>query len=191
MIDRLISFSIQNKLVIGMFVLALVGWGAYSIKQIPIDAVPDITTNQVQIITKSPTLAAQEVEQFVTFPIEIAMANLPEVVEIRSVSRFGISVITVVFEDDFDTYLARQLISEQLKTAESEIPAGFGSPELGPISTGLGEVYQYVLHKAEGFDSVYTDMDLRTINDWIIKRQLAGTPGVIEVSGWGGHAKQY
>ena len=118
MIDRLIAYSIQNKLVIGLFVLALVGWGSYSLKQIPIDAVPDITTNQVQIITQSPTLAAQEVEQFVTFPIEIAMANLPEVVEIRSVSRFGISVITVVFEDDFDTYLARQLISEQLKSAE-------------------------------------------------------------------------
>ena len=191
MIDRLIAYSIQNKLVIGLFALALVGWGSYSLKQIPIDAVPDITTNQVQIITQSPTLAAQEVEQFVTFPIEIAMANLPDVVEIRSVSRFGISVITVVFEDDFDTYLARQLISEQLKSAEREIPAGFGTPELGPITTGLGEVYQYVLHKADGYDSVYSDMDLRTINDWMIKRQLAGTPGVIEVSGWGGHAKQY
>ncbi|MDC1202658.1 CusA/CzcA family heavy metal efflux RND transporter, partial [Salibacteraceae bacterium] len=154
-------------------------------------AVPDITTNQVQIITQSPTLAAQEVEQFVTFPIEIAMANLPEVEEIRSVSRFGISVITVVFEEGFDTYLARQLISEQLKIAESDIPSGFGSPELGPITTGLGEVYQYVLRKEEGYDSVYSDMDLRTINDWVVKRQLAGTPGIIEVSGWGGHAKQY
>lgn len=191
MIDRLISFSIHNKLVIGIFILALIGWGAYSIRQIPIDAVPDITTNQVQIITQSPTLAAQEVEQFVTFPIEIALANLPDILEIRSISRFGISVITVVFEDDFDTYLARQLISEQLKTAESNIPAGFGSPELGPITTGLGEIYQYVLHKKEGYDSAYSDMELRTINDWIVKRQLAGTKGVIEVSGWGGHAKQY
>jgi len=191
MIDRLIKFSIYNKLIIGLFVLALVGWGSYSLKQLRLDAVPDITTNQVQIITQSPTLAAQEVEQFVTFPIEIAMANLPEVEEIRSVSRFGISVITVVFEEGFDTYLARQLISEQLKIAESDIPSGFGSPELGPITTGLGEVYQYVLRKEEGYDSVYSDMDLRTINDWVVKRQLAGTPGIIEVSGWGGHAKQY
>lgn len=191
MIDKLISFSIQNKLIIGLFILILVGWGIYSFKQIPIDAVPDITTNQVQVITQSPTLAAQEVEQFVTFPIEIAMSNLPEVVEIRSISRFGISVVTVVFEDNTDIYRARQLISEQLKIAEDEIPEGFGSPELGPISTGLGEVYQYVLHTEDEFDSVYSDMDLRTINDWIVKRQLAGTPGVIEVSGWGGHLKQY
>ena len=191
MIDRLIAFSIHNKLVIGLFALGLVGWGSYSLKHIPIDAVPDITTNQVQIITQSPTLAAQEVEQFVTFPIEVAMANLPSVVEIRSVSRFGISVITVVFEDDFDSFLARQLISEQLKVAEGEIPAGFGSPELGPLTTGLGEIYQYVLVKQDGFGDVYSDMDLRTINDWIVKRQLAGTPGVIEVSGWGGHLKQY
>lgn len=191
MIDRLIAFSINNKLIIGLFVLALVGWGSYSLKHIPIDAVPDITTNQVQIITKSPTLAAQEVEQFVTFPIEVAMANLPSVVEIRSVSRFGISVITVVFEDDFDSYLARQLISEQLKVAEGDIPSGFGTPELGPMTTGLGEIYQYVLIKEAGFEEVYSDMELRTINDWIVKRQLSGTPGVIEVSGWGGHLKQY
>ncbi|MEZ4720500.1 MAG: CusA/CzcA family heavy metal efflux RND transporter [Flavobacteriales bacterium] len=191
MIDKLIGFSIRNKLIIGMFVLALIGWGAYSLQQIPIDAVPDITTNQVQLLTQSPTLAAQEVEQFITFPIEIAMSNLPKVVEIRSTSRFGISVVTVVFEEDMDIYLARQLISEQLKTAEKEIPAGFGTPELGPITTGLGEVYQYVLHKQPGYEEAYSDMDLRTINDWIVKRQLAGTPGVIEVNGWGGHLKQY
>ncbi len=191
MIDKLIGFSIHNKLVVGLFVFGLIFWGAYSFTTIPIDAVPDITTNQVQVITQTPTLAAQEVEQFVTFPIEIAMANLPEVEEIRSISRFGISVVTVVFEEGFDIYLARQLISEQLKTAESEIPEGFGSPELGPISTGLGEVYQYVLHVEPGYEDQYTDMDLRTINDWIVKRQLAGTPGVIEVSGWGGHKKQY
>lgn len=191
MIDKLISFSIRNKLIIGMFVVGLIGWGIYSIRQIPIDAVPDITTNQVQVITQSPTLAAQEVEQFITFPIELAMANLPEVEEIRSVSRFGLSVITVVFSDDMDSYLARQLISEQLKTAERSIPKGLGSPELGPITTGLGEVYQYVIHTEPGFEEVYSDMDLRTINDWIVKRQLAGTPGVIEVNGWGGHLKQY
>ena len=191
MIDKLISFSIKNKLIIGLFVLGLIGWGLYSFKQIPIDAVPDITTNQVLVITQSPTLAAQEVEQFVTFPIEIAISNLPNVEEIRSISRFGISVITVVFKEDEDIYRARQLISEQLKIAEGDIPKGFGSPELGPITSGLGEVYQYVLHTEPGYDTVYSDMDLRTINDWIVKRQLAGTPGVIDVSGWGGHKKQY
>lgn len=191
MIDRLIHFSVTNKLIIGLGVMALIGWGSYSFKQIPIDAVPDITTNQVQIITQTPTLAAQEVEQFVTFPIEISMSNLPDVTEIRSISRFGISVVTVVFEEQVDIYLGRQLISEQLKTAEAEIPDGFGKPELGPITTGLGEVYQYILHTLPGYDTVYSDMDLRTFNDWIVKRQLAGTPGVIEVSGWGGHLKQY
>lgn len=191
MIDKIIAFSINNKLAVGIFVAALVVWGIFSFRQIPIDAVPDITTNQVQVITQTPKLAAQEVEQFVTFPIEISMANLPGVTEIRSISRFGISVVTIVFEDHVDIYLARQLITEQLNIAEREIPEGFGKPELGPISTGLGEVYQYVLYTEPGFDSVYTDMDLRTINDWIVKRQLAGTPGVIEVSGWGGHLKQY
>lgn len=191
MIDKLIAYSINNKLVVGLFIMALIGWGLYSIRHIPIDAVPDITTNQVQIMTHSPTLAAQEVEQFVTFPIEISMSNLPGVTEIRSISRFGISVITVVFEDDVDIYRARQLISEQLKQAEAEIPEGFGRPSLGPITTGLGEVYQYVLKTESGFEDQYSDMDLRTINDWIVKRQLAGTQGVIEVSGWGGHLKQY
>lgn len=191
MIDKLIAFSIHNKLVIGLFVLALVAWGAYSLKHIPIDAVPDITTNQVQVITQTPTLATQEVEQFVTFPIEVALANLPDVEEVRSISRFGLSVVTVVFEDEVDIYRGRQLISEQLKIAEDEIPEGFGSPELGPISTGLGEVYQYILHTAPGYEDKFTDMELRSINDWIVKRQLAGTPGVIEVSGWGGHLKQY
>jgi cobalt-zinc-cadmium resistance protein CzcA len=191
MIERLIEFSIKNKLIIGVLIFTLTGWGVYSLNQIPIDAVPDITNNQVQVITKAPTLAAQEVEQFITFPIEISMRNLPDVVEIRSISRFGLSVVTVVFKEDMDIYLARQLISEQLKTAEEDIPQGFGSPELAPITTGLGEVYQYVLRTAPGYDTVYSDMDLRTMNDWIVKRQLAGTPGVIEIGGWGGHLKQY
>lgn len=191
MIDQLMAFSIKNKLVVIFFVFGLIGWGTYSLSKIPIDAVPDITNNQVQIITQAPTLAAQEVEQFITFPVEISMSNLPDVVEIRSISRFGISVITVVFEEDVDLYLARQLISEQLKVAESEIPKGFGKPELAPITTGLGEVYQYILHTTPEYDSVYSAMDLRTINDWIVKRQLAGTKGVIEVSGWGGFLKQY
>ncbi|MEQ6118871.1 CusA/CzcA family heavy metal efflux RND transporter [Reichenbachiella sp. MALMAid0571] len=191
MIDKLMAFSIKNKLIIVLFVLALIAWGSYSMKKIPIDAVPDITNNQVQILTQSPTLAAQEVEQFITFPLEIAMSNLPDVVEIRSISRFGLSVITVVFEEEVNIYLARQLISEQLKTAENDIPEGFGKPELAPITTGLGEVYQYILHTTPEYDSVYSDMDLRSINDWLVKRQLAGTKGVIEVSSWGGHLKQY
>lgn len=172
-------------------IFGLIGWGIYSLQRIPIDAVPDITTNQVQVITKAPTLAAQEVEQFITFPLEISMSNLPDVVEIRSISRFGISVITIVFEDQVDIYHARQLISEQLKLAEMEIPSGFGQPTLGPITTGLGEVYQYVIHADEEHKDQYTDMELRTINDWIVQRQLAGIPGVIEVNGWGGHLKQY
>lgn len=191
MIDRLIGFSIRNKLFIGLFIIGLIGWGLYSLRQIPIDAVPDITTNQVQVITQSPMLATQEVEQFVTFPIEVAMANLPDLDEIRSISRFGISVVTVVFKDHVDIYHGRQLISEQLKLAEEQIPEGFGKPELGPITTGLGEVYQYVLHTAPGYEDKFNDRDLREINDWIVKRQLAGTPGVIEISGWGGHLKQY
>lgn len=191
MIDHIISFSIKNKLMIGLLMVGIIGWGIYSFKQIPMDAVPDITNNQVQVITQAPTLAAQEVEQFITFPIEVSMANLPDVVEIRSISRFGISVVTVVFEEKTDIFLARQLITEQLKIAEGEIPEGFGKPELGPITTGLGEVYQYILHTAPGYDTAYTAMDLRTINDWIVKRQLAGTPGVIEISGWGGFLKQY
>ncbi len=191
MINKLIAFSIKNKLIIGIFTIALIGWGAYSFKQIPIDAVPDITNNQVQIITQAPTLAAQEVEQFITFPIEIAMANIPDVIEIRSISRFGLSVITVVFVENKDIYLARQLITEQLKEAEEQIPEGFGSPKLAPITTGLGEILQYVLYTEPGYDTVYSAMDLRTINDWIVRRQLAGTPGVIEVNGWGGYLKQY
>jgi len=165
MIDKLIHFSINNKLIIGLLVIALIGWGGYSLKQIPIDAVPDITTNQVQIITLTPTLATQEVEQFVTFPIEIAMSNLPDVEEIRSISRFGISVVTVVFEEHVDIYLARQLISEQLKVAESEIPEGFGKPELGPVTTGLGEVYQYALRR----DTT------RSIRTWTCGRSMTGS----------------
>ena len=191
MIDKLIAFSIKNKLIIGLFVLALIGWGIYSVKQIPLDAIPDITNNQVMVITQAPTLATQEVEQFITAPIEMSFSNLPNLVEIRSISRFGISVITVVFEDDVDTYLARQQITEQLKMVEGQIPKHFGTPELAPVTTGLGEVYQYILHTTPQYDSVYSAMDLRTMNDWIVKRQLAGTKGVIEVNGWGGFLKQY
>ncbi len=191
MIDKLIYFSIKNKLIIGLFTLALVGWGLYSLSRLPIDAVPDITNNQVQIITNSPTLAAQEVEQFITYPIEVSMANVPDVVEVRSISRFGLSVVTVVFEDEVDIYLARQLITERLREAEDQIPENMGRPTLAPISTGLGEIYQYVLHNSKNSPKQYSATELRTMQDWIVKRQLSGTPGVAEVSSFGGFLKQY
>jgi cobalt-zinc-cadmium resistance protein CzcA len=191
MIEKIIDYSINNKFIIGLMVVGLIGWGSYSFTQLPLDAVPDITNNQVQVITLSPTLAAQEVEQFITYPIELAMQNLPDVTEIRSVSRFGLSVVTVVFKDKMGTYLPRQLVSEKLKEAENNIPEGFGNPELAPITTGLGEVYQYSLSVREGYKNKYTTMDLRTIQDWIVKRQLAGVPGLVEVNSFGGFLKQY
>ncbi len=191
MINRIIHFSIYNKLIVGLLIAGLIGWGMYSMQYLPIDAVPDITDNQVQVITNAPSLAAQEVEQLITFPLEMALGNIPGVVEIRSVSRFGLSVITVVFEEKIKVYLARQLISERIKQAESEIPEGLGKPEMGPISTGLGEIYQYVIYPSEGYEDNYSSTDLRSIQDWIIKRQLTGIEGVIEVNGSGGHLKQY
>lgn len=191
MLDKIIHFSIKNKLVIGAFVLALIIWGGYSLAKLPIDAVPDITNNQVQIITQAPNLGAQEVEQFVTAPVELAMSNISQVVEKRSISRSGISVITLVFHDNTDIYWARQQISERLKEAEERIPEGMGQLSLAPITTGLGEIYQYVLHTKPNFKDKYSSTDLRTIQDWIVKTQLAGTEGVAEVSGWGGYVKQY
>ncbi len=191
MLDKIIHFSIYNKAVVGFFTLVLIVVGIYSVTQLPIDAVPDITNNQVQVITQAPTLGAQEVEQFITAPIELAISNIPDVVEKRSLSRSGISVITVVFRDKTDIYWARQQISEKLKEAESQIPQGMAEPELAPITTGLGEIYHYVIHTKPEFKSRYSATDLRTIQDWIVKRQLAGTAGVAEVSGWGGYVKQY
>lgn len=191
MIDFIIKFSVHNKLIVFLFVFSLIIIGLYSLTQIPIGAVPDVTNNQVQVITTSRNLSTQDVEQFITYPIELEMANLPGVVEIRSVSKFGLSVVTVVFEDRLGTYLPRQLISEKLVKATELIPAGMGKPELGPISTGLGEIYQYTLETKPGYDTVYSTMQLRTIQDWIVKRQLSGIPGVVEVNTWGGFLKQY
>lgn len=171
--------------------LLLIIWGIWSATKLPIDAVPDITNNQVQIITVCPTLAGQEVEQLVTFPIEQSIANVPDIEETRSISRFGLSVITVVFKEDVDIYFARQLISEQLKQAVEEIPKGVGTPEMAPVSTGLGEVYQYILHPKKGSENKYTSKELRTMQDWIVRRQLNGTPGVAEVNSFGGELKQY
>ncbi|MGQ0827941.1 MAG: CusA/CzcA family heavy metal efflux RND transporter [Bacteroidota bacterium] len=191
MIDKLIGFSIRNKFIIGLFTVALIVWGVYSLRKLPIDALPDITNNQVQVITVAPTVAAQEVERFITAPIEITMANLPDITEIRSISRFGLSVITIVFEDKVDVYHARQLVNERLKLAEDQIPNGLGKPELAPVTTGLGEIYHYTLHAAKGYEKKYSAMELRTIQDWIVRRQLAGTPGIAEISAWGGQVKQY
>ncbi len=191
MFDKIISYSIQNKFVIGLLVAALIVWGLFSLRQLPIDAVPDITNNQVQVITISPTLATQEIEQFITTPIELALQNIQQLVEIRSISRFGLSVITVVFEEDMDVYLSRQLVSEYIKEAEGNIPSGLGTPEMAPISTGLGEIYQYVVRPAEGFEDKYSPTDLRSIQDWIISRQLSGIEGVVEVNTMGGFLKQY
>lgn len=191
MLDRIIKFSIKNKLVIGIMTLLLIIWGSWSVTKLPIDAVPDITNNQVQIITVCPTLAGQEVEQLVTFPIEQSIANLPDLEETRSISRFGLSVITVVFDDDVDIYFARQLVNEKLKEAEANIPQGIGTPELAPVSTGLGEVYQYIIHPKKGSEHKYNAKDLRTMQDWIVARQLNGTKGIAEVNSFGGELKQY
>ncbi|MDQ3019192.1 MAG: CusA/CzcA family heavy metal efflux RND transporter [Bacteroidota bacterium] len=191
MIDRIISFSIKQKLVIAILVLVLVGFGVYSAINLPIDAVPDITNNQVQIITASPTLSAAEIERFITYPVEISMKSLPDVIELRSISKFGISVVTVVFEDHVDTYFARNLIFQKLKEAEEDMPEGLGKPEMAPVSTGLGEIYQYVVKAKDPDDTTYNDMELRTIQDWIVKRQLLGTEGVAEVNSFGGFEKQY
>ncbi len=191
MLDKIIAFSIKNKFIIALMTLALIVWGVWSATKLPIDAVPDITNNQVQIITVCPTLAGQEVEQLVTYPIEQSIANLPDLEELRSISRFGLSVITVVFDDKVDIYFARQLINERLKEAESKIPKGVGTPELAPVSSGLGEVYQYIIHPKKGSESKYTAMDLRTMQDWIVARQLYGTTGIAEVNSFGGQLKQY
>lgn len=191
MLDKIIRFSIMNKLIIGIFTLGLIVWGGYSVTQLSIDAVPDITNNQVQVITTSPSLAAQEVERLITFPVEIAMANIPGLIEIRSFSRFGLSVVTIVFKDDIDVYWARQQVTERLTKALTQIPPGVGIPELAPVSTGLGEIYQYVIHPKKGFEKKYTATDLRTIQDWIVRRQLLGTPGIADVSSFGGYLKQY
>ncbi len=191
MINQIIAFSIRNKLLIGLFTFLIAGWGIYSLTKVSIDAVPDITNNQVQVITTSQNLAALEVEQLITYPVELAMANLPGVLEIRSISRFGLSVITVVFEEDMGTYLPRQLVSEKLKEAQVNIGDGLGTPQMGPISTGLGDIYQYTIEAKPGYETEYDAIELRTIQDWIVKRQLSMIPGVVEISSWGGYLKQY
>jgi len=191
MIERIIHFSIKNKFIVGLFVVALIGWGAYSLTILPIDATPDITNNQVQVIALAPSLAVQEVESSVTVPIEVAVANIPDIIELRSISRLGLSVITIVFKDNVDVYWARQQISERLKEAEDMIPAGLANIELAPISTGLGEIYQYRLAVDKGLEKKYSPMELRTIQDWVVRREMLGTAGVADINSYGGFVKQY
>lgn len=191
MIQSIIQFSIKNKLIVGLFVIGLITWGGYSLSRLPIDALPDITSNQVQVITQSPALAASEVEKFVTYPLEISLRTIPNVKGIRSISRMGLSIITVVFEDEVPTEVTRQQVSEKLKAAEPYLLKGAGIPEMAPITTGLGEFYQYTLEIDPSFKNQYSLADLRTYQDWLIKRQLLGIKGVVEVSSFGGHLKQY
>jgi cobalt-zinc-cadmium resistance protein CzcA len=191
MLEKIIAFSLKNKLIVLLFTLGIFGFGIFSLFQISIGAVPDVTNNQVQVITTSRNLSTQDIEQFITYPVEIEMANLPGVKEIRSISKFGLSVVTIVFEDNLGTYLPRQLIAEKIKSASEKIPEGFGKPEMGPITTGLGEIYQYTLEVKPEFKHNYTVSDLRTIQDWVVKRQLSGIKGVVEINTWGGYLKQY
>ena len=186
MIERIIRYSVTHKLVVGLGVLVLIALGVRAITRLPVDAVPDITNNQVQVITIAPTLATLEVEQFVSYPIEQALGNLPEVHELRSISRFGVSQVTIVFDDAFDTYLARQLVNERLQLVRSDLPPGVEQPYLAPLSTGLGEVFQYVIHPKPGYEGRYDAMQLREVQDWIVARQLMGTSGVAEINSFGG-----
>ena len=189
MINRIIYYSIHHKFMVLLLLAAIIGGGLYSMRNINVDSTPDITDNQVQVITSSPNLSTLDIEQFVTYPVELAMANLPGVEDIRSVSRFGLSVVTVVFREDMGTYLPRQLVKEKLDEVEEQIPEGFGKPEMGPITTGLGEIFQYTLHPKD--TTKYTPQELRTMQDWVVKRQLSMIPGVVEVNSFGGSIKQY
>jgi cobalt-zinc-cadmium resistance protein CzcA len=191
MLNKIIEFSIKNKLVTGLLVAGLVGYGCYEVTKLSIDAVPDITDNQVQVITVTPSLGAPDVERLITFPIEQAASNIPGLKTIRSFSRFGLSLITIVFNDGVDVYWARQQVAERLKIAENQIPKGVGIPEMGPVTTGLGEIYQYVIRPKHGYESRYDLTELRTIQDWIVRRQLLGVKGVADVSSFGGKVKQY
>ncbi len=191
MLTKIIEFSVRNKLIIGLLVIALIGIGAYQTTKLPVDAVPDITNNQVQVITIAPSFGATDIERLVTFPIEQATGNISGTKEIRSFSRFGLSLVTIVFDDGIDVYWARQQVSERLQQVQNQIPQGIGTPALGPISTGLGEIYQYVVRPKKGYEQKYDIAELRTIQDWIVRRQLLSVKGVAEVSSFGGKLKQY
>ena len=186
MLRRIVDFSLENRpLVLIAAVLMILG-GGYALTQLPIDVQPDITNVQVQVLTKAPALGPVEMEQFITYPIEAAMNGLPRLHEIRSVSRYGLSAVTVVFEDGVDVYFARQLVNERLSQAREAIPPGLGSPEMGPVTTGLGDVFQFTV-EGDGVSA----MERRTILDWLIAPRLRAVPGVTEVNTWGGLPKQY
>ncbi|MES2727107.1 MAG: CusA/CzcA family heavy metal efflux RND transporter [Bacteroidota bacterium] len=191
MLNKIIMFSVKQKLIIGLFVLGLIALGSYQFSKLPIDAVPDITNNQVQVITIVPSLGATDIERLITFPIEQANSNIPGLIEIRSFSRFGLSLVTIVFDDNTDVYWARQQVSERLQLVKEVIPTGVGIPTLAPVTTGLGEIYQYTVKAKKGYEEKFSLTDLRTIQDWMIRRQLLGVPGVADVSSFGGYLKQY
>ena len=191
MLNKIIEFSVRNKLIVGLFIIALIGYGSYQFTKLPIDAVPDITDNQVQVITIAPSFGATDIERLVTFPIEQANNNISGLKEIRSFSRFGLSLVTIVFDDATDVYWARQQVAERMQKVQTQIPQGIGVPELGPVSTGLGEIYQYMVRPKDGYENKFNETDLRTMQDWIVRRQLLGVKGVAEVSSFGGKLKQY
>lgn len=191
MLNSIISFSVKQKLVIGLFTIALICYGSYQFTKLPIDAVPDITNNQVQVITVAPSYGATDIERLITFPIELANSNISGLNEIRSFSRFGLSIVTIVFDDKIDIYWARQQVAERLQQVQADLPKGIGSISMGPVTTGLGEIYQYSVRAKEGYESKYDAMELRTIQDWMVRRQLLGVKGVADVSSFGGKLKQY
>lgn len=191
MLNKIIQFSIKNKLIIGLMTIGLICWGVWNATRLPIDAVPDITNNQVQVITVAPSQSALDIERLITFPVEQTMSTIPNIKEVRSISRFGLSVVTIVFTDETDIYWARQQVNERLNEAANLIPKGIGTPELAPVTTGLGEIYQYIVRPKKGYEDKYDATELRTIQDWIIRRQLLGTKGVADVSSFGGYLKQY
>ncbi len=191
MLNKIIEFSIRNKLIIGLFLIVLIGYGAYQTTKLPIDAVPDITNNQVQVITVAPSFGATDIERLITFPIELANSNISGLKEIRSFSRFGLSLVTIVFEDGVDVYWARQQVAERLQQVQADLPQGVGNVSMGPVTTGLGEIYQYTVRAKPGYEKKYDAMELRTIQDWMVRRQLLGVKGVADVSSFGGKLKQY
>jgi cobalt-zinc-cadmium resistance protein CzcA len=191
MLAKIIAASVRNKLLVALLLLGLIAWGGFSAANLPLDAIPDVTNNQVQVITQSPALAAQEVEQLITVPLELQLRTVPGVTEIRSISRFGLSVITVVFPDEVSTYQTRQLVAEKLKSAEADLAAGAGVPTMAPITTGLGEIYQYTIRVLPGYEKQFSLASLRDVQDWTVKRRLAGVPGVVDVSSFGGYLREY
>ncbi len=198
MVSRLISWALANRLLVMFGLVLLVGAGVKAMLELPLDAVPDVTNDQVQVLTSVPGLSPLEVERFITFPVEAAMSGIPRVTEIRSVSKFGLSAVTIVFEEGTDIYWARQQVSERLSAAEEMIPPGYGTPELGPISTGLGEIYQFEVRGepmcapgAPDTPECWTPMELRTLLDWDIAYRLRSVPGIVEVNTFGGEAKRY